>query len=1012
MKRMIIDVSSVVKRCLYVGKDEENGYKVVHEGKEHLINSHLYAHDNAVNSIVAALETFGLKPSDLIFVSDGMYAKARRQNFYPGYKEPSYVPPWKEGKANKVPATRPPQWNDEFNKARASLLQAFRDVGASAAGQNGVEADDIIAFLTERLEGEVIIFSEDGDLSQLISERVSMYRQGARLTVNPYGPFSVKRIAVWKALVGDSSDNYHGAVGFGEKAFLDLLVNFGEKGLAGLEGMMQRRTLHELEDDVSFFKPFRKVIDGAEHVYQSYDVAKLRPEWVDTERLPLQWTEGAIRPRDQIEDGRLRRWGGSTDEVVTVKAPEREVSRTANAPARWAARQHKVFDVELIGRERPVFLVCTEVVETGEKESFWWHVDGDMARLAERLKDPAHTWVSFNGAHFDAPIVSAAIDGKNPLILKRIADALINEGLKSWQCPDRFEFPMLDFDHIDLFDVAPGVGISLKAYAGRMGYPTMIDLPFEHDHDLDAEEMKVLEHYCSNDLGVTIELFKRLSTEVELRREMSQEYDIDLRSKSDAQVAEAVLRKVLGIRGRGDAPHPRTVTYKAPSFIQTDSPVINELIHKLETCAFTINRMNGAVECPKFLDEPLQLGFGTYQCGIGGLHSTHDRRRFVEATGNFLISDFDVASYYPNIMMKAGLIPELGGGKGADFIAEYSKIYDRRLEAKRAKNKKVANSLKITLNGTFGKLGSIFSAFYAPELMLAVTLTGQLNLLCLIHEIEKTGAMVISANTDGIMVGYVPGKRSAVLGAIVDNVLRTGFEYEETAYSTVAMKDVNNYIAITADRSPVVVSNDGTIKDEKADPGKAKRKGLYASTDPKENPLYLMKNPTMQVCSNLAAHYLKTGEHPRDAILAHRDIRDYVSIRNVKGGGVQRQATTEVDDWVLIDDLGTKDNTWHSPRLDKAVKRKSRPKPVAVGIGGKPFGRMARWYMTTEELPPITYVGSGNTVPKTEGAKVCMALPAELPEDLDLDWYVRETLSILDDLGVVVDEEQEVAIAA
>ena len=80
--------------------------------------------------------------------------------------------------------------------------------------------------------------------------------------------------------------------------------------------------------------------------------------------------------------------------------------------------------------------------------------------------------------------------------------------------------------------------------------------------------------------------------------------------------------------------------------------------------------------------------------------------------------------------------------------------------------------------------------------------------------------------------------------------------------------------------------------------------------------------------------------------------------------------------------------------------RKSRPKPVIEYRGGVPFGRIARWYMTTENIPPITYVGSGNKVPKTDGAKLCMTLPDELPTDLDIDWYVNEAMSILADIGV------------
>jgi len=58
--------------------------------------------------------------------------------------------------------------------------------------------------------------------------------------------------------------------------------------------------------------------------------------------------------------------------------------------------------------------------------------------------------------------------------------------------------------------------------------------------------------------------------------------------------------------------------------------------------------------------------------------------------------------------------------------------------------------------------------------------------------------------------------------------------------------------------------------------------------------------------------------------------------------------------------------------------------------------------MTTEKLPPITYIGSGNKVPKTEGAKLCMSLPDKLPKDLDYGWYASETISMLEDMGVSV----------
>jgi hypothetical protein len=48
-----------------------------------------------------------------------------------------------------------------------------------------------------------------------------------------------------------------------------------------------------------------------------------------------------------------------------------------------------------------------------------------------------------------------------------------------------------------------------------------------------------------------------------------------------------------------------------------------------------------------------------------------------------MISDVDAASYYPNIIMNAGLIPELGGNKGEAFLNAYREIYEARIKAKR-----------------------------------------------------------------------------------------------------------------------------------------------------------------------------------------------------------------------------------------------------------------------------------------------------------------------------------------
>lgn len=662
-------------------------------------------------------------------------------------------------------------------------------------------------------------------------------------------------------------------------------------------------------------------------------------------------------------------------------------------------KQHVIFDTEIIGSKKPKFFIGCKIVET--KQTFVF-MTKDVDAFEEMLINPRYTWVGFNSENFDRPLIAAMLMGADDAYIKDLAQDIVGNELQSWETYRKYNLDFAEYDHIDLFNTAPGVQISLKRYAGRLGYPTMVDMPFHHDHDMTPKELKVAIDYCLNDLGVTEALFKALKTEIQQRIDMGAQYDLDLRSKSDAQVAEAILKKVVHIQNGTRGQIPSSVFYAAPDFIKTKSPQLNDIIEQLEQHRFKMNFANGSPLVPDFLAEPIKFGYGSYQMGNGGLHSTHDVNLFIEADDKYVISDFDVASYYPNIMMKAGIFPKLGSVQGQAFIEAYQDIYDRRIAAKRAGDKKIANMLKICLNGTFGKLGNQYCSFYSPELMLAVTISGQLNLLDLIYEIEKTGALVISANTDGIMVKMTHAQREKVLTKIAQNSKRTGFEYEETRYARVGMKDVNNYIAVTSDDVPVIIG-EGKIVTAKAGGGKAKRKGLYASNDPEKNPLYLMKNPTMNVCSDMVVDYMISGILPEQSIKKYKRMSDFVACREVKGGGIQYAKYVEVDDWVEVADREWMRQEWLDKALERSsVKRKSRPAPVEVGVGGTPFGRVARWYMTVDDLPPLSYISSGNKVPKTEGARICMTLPSKLPADLNKAWYVQEAYNIMRDLGISV----------
>lgn len=636
-----------------------------------------------------------------------------------------------------------------------------------------------------------------------------------------------------------------------------------------------------------------------------------------------------------------------------------------------------VFDLELMGKGDDIFFFFgARHLATGRTIELEGNDHATLTKLITLMRNERYLWVSFNGIKFDAPVLAAVMGGRSLAEVKRMANTIIEEKKPAWMSYRDFKLEPLDIDHIDLIEVAPGVMINLKLYAARMGLKSIVDLPFAHDAHLTPADRAMIKDYCINgDLVATASLFKELQGALELREQMSQVYLVDVRSKSDAQVAETVLSKVLGIRGAVDV--PSGVRYAAPKFIQPRNAVLVEKLERAERLVFKLNHANGAIELPPFLEEPIVLGKGRYQMGIGGLHSQHDRQQHWIATEKLEISDFDVASFYPNIILNAGLIPR---GLGYAFIEQYRKILMERLAAKRSGNKVKDGAMKIMLNGTFGKLGSMFSKLYAPDLMLATTVTGQFYLLGLIEVIIEHGGQVISANTDGVCVAATPAVMASIRDAVWLYGWATNFEFEETKYRTIAIKDVNNYLAVTV-------------------AGKIKAKGIYALGG-------LMKNPTNEVCTLAAQAYLRDGTPVDQFIhgyLSPETFADFTQSRSVTGGAVFYTDIREVDDWINLERGAWYRQAWYDMGKErKPLKRVSRPAPVTAGDKPVFLGRVARWYYSLDEKRSIHYVNNDNKVPKANASTACMKLPDTIPQDLDVGRYIEEAKTNLRNMGVRV----------
>lgn len=573
--------------------------------------------------------------------------------------------------------------------------------------------------------------------------------------------------------------------------------------------------------------------------------------------------------------------------------------------------------------------------------------------------------VGFNSRNYDIPMLELAMQGKSCAELKEASDYIIrgdleNKKVTPYVFEKKYNLKIPNYNHIDLINVAPLEG-SLKLYAGRLHCDTMQDLPLPPDHFLTKNDAEIIRPYCCNDLNNTELLYNELAPGLKLRTEMSKEYGIDLRSKSDAQIAESVinseLQKVLGSCPKKPTIKKESVLkFRAPDYMQFMGGECNRVLNTIAGAEFFIDGLGSPImpDCLKNLT--ITLGTSTYTFGMGGIHSTETSVAHY-SNEDIILADNDVESFYPRSILNQRLFPD---HLGEAFLTVYEKIVNTRIHAKKqaslakkagdsnasSKWKQIADSLKITINGSFGKLGNKYSTLYAPQLLLQVTITGQLVLLMLIEALEKIGIDVVSGNTDGIILKYHRSRHNDVRELITMWENHTGYKTEETRYKATFNRDVNNYFAIKSEGG----RKDAVFLDERLG---VKTKGIYCERGSALNSV-LSKNPETLICSDAVLELIVNGKSIEQTIRECKDIRRFVSVRNVRGGAEKN---------------------------------------------GQYLGKVVRWYYPVKERGFISYAKSGNKVAKTDGARPLMQLPRELPTDIDYNWYVHRANDMLYECG-------------
>ena len=414
---------------------------------------------------------------------------------------------------------------------------------------------------------------------------------------------------------------------------------------------------------------------------------------------------------------------------------------------------------------------------------------------------------------------------------------------------------------------------SLKKVQFQLDLPSVEEMPIHHSRtNLTLEEIEQVKSYCRNDILSLYQLFKLVLgdtthpiykgiNQLELRLSIQEEFKIDCLNYSDIKIGDELMKKsyceekgieLKDLSKKGTFRKEIKLSNCIPKYVEFKTPILRSLLSDLKKKI--INQKSTHEVTFKYGHLNTE-----YTIGLGGGHSSNKNQIWEEDENNVII-DLDVQSLYPAIICNEEYYPK---HLGKELLKVYKKLYNRRIELKPLsktdkKIKGICDAIKLLLNSAYGKMGSMDSWMYDKQVPYAVCLTGQLNLLMLIEEMELNGIYCFSFNTDGATFKI----NRKLLPKFYEiwkwweektNLLLEEAKFKKFVYST-----VNDYIAITTE-------------------GKIKKKGDYISD------YELWKNKSWRVVSLSLEEYFIKGTNPIEFITNHKNIYDFCLMARASG---------------------------------------------------------------------------------------------------------------------------------
>lgn len=434
----------------------------------------------------------------------------------------------------------------------------------------------------------------------------------------------------------------------------------------------------------------------------------------------------------------------------------------------------------------------------------------DITQLRTFVK--GRTLIGYNNHAYDDKILVSILEGevKTDADAHRMTQQIIDNDTNK-ALPDRMRKNLNQVGRkitdyckrsIDLRKAIHQQEGSLKALAIKYKMESVEDLPFPPITELSEEQKEEVRLYCRNDIAATAKLAELGRKKLNLREYLSNKFGISVHSEGAPGCAEKIIihthRERTGSPGESIWIFTQNVRRNLQRHDSIKDFMPQELINpkfkdkgaQLIYQAFNdaeLPCIDGQPETGYLNHKPTLFGL-SLSTGAGGLHS-------IDKAGVYdNVVDYDVASYYPSIMVRFKIRPRQLDKEFTEILTE---MLRERLEAKRSGDLVKADALKLILNSVFGKFNNKHSALFDPKAMLAVTTTGQILLLKLIEMMNEAGVKVIGANTDGIQVQTED--RDASDQVAQEWMDMSGLSLESTEYRKLLREHGNSYLAIKTD---------------------------------------------------------------------------------------------------------------------------------------------------------------------------------------------------------------------